>query len=122
MGAAIASNLALLLMAVILIYRLRKTIDTRLVNWRFVIVLIKSLTIMTITISLFFMISRVFAPLFHGVRLFSAFVAICAAVIGAIIFFISIIRGCIFSKEEIILLPFGSRLQFLLKEGRVNRD
>jgi hypothetical protein len=68
------------------------------------------------------MISRVFAPLFHGVRLFSAFVAICAAVIGAIVFFISIIRGRIFSKEEIILLPFGSRLQFLLKEGRVNRD
>ncbi|WP_346207948.1 polysaccharide biosynthesis protein [Caldifermentibacillus hisashii] len=122
MGAAIASNLALLLMAVILIYRLRKTIDIRLVNWRFVIVLIKSLTIMTITISLFFLISRVFAPLFHGVRLFSAFVAICAAVIGAIVFFISIIRGRIFSKEEIILLPFGSRLQFLLKEGRVNRD
>jgi len=121
-GAAVASNLALLLMALILIYRLRKAIDLRLVNRRFMIVLIKSLIIMTITISLFFMICRFFAPLFYGVRLYSAFVAICAAVIGAIVFVISIFRGHIFTKEEIILLPFGSRLQLLLKEGRVNRD
>jgi O-antigen/teichoic acid export membrane protein len=117
-GAAISSNLSLLVMAILLIYKLKKAIQVQLFSKHFIRVCLSSLAIMTVTILIFFMICTILSPITNGNRIFSTIVSISAALIGAFVFLIKMIRGGVFTEEELVLLPFGGKLQSLFRKRR----
>ena len=119
-GAAVATNAALAVMAVLLLGRLHRMLKFPLLTKHFSFVLLKSLAVMTVAVLGVLWVGDRAETVFSSARILSSIQAVTAACAGGIIFSIILIRGNVLSRKELVLLPFGKKLLFLLngKGGR----
>lgn len=119
MGAAVASNCALILIVGILLFKMKVLIKKQLVVIPFMLKAIFSALIMYVVLEGFIYISDYLYILGHF-RLVATLQALCAAVIGGLTYMLVIIRTKVFTAEELTLLPFGSKIMHLFP-GRNRR-
>lgn len=113
MGAAIASCVALSMIMVALLYKLRSYLKTAIINIRFIIVLCTAALAMAMILKAYLYLTG-YIPLVEHHRLIAGIQALSAVVIGGIIYVGVVLRGKTFNEEELAMLPFGSKLLFFL--------
>jgi O-antigen/teichoic acid export membrane protein len=114
MGAAIASVAALAFIMILLIVKVREMIGIRLLSTRLFFVVGLAAGGMALILHVFlFMTDQLFLISERG-RVASAIQAVSAVGIGGLVYLWIIFRGHILKEEEIAMLPFGSKLLFLL--------
>lgn len=113
MGAAIASNGALGVILLILYFQLRKVIKRPFVSGRFLIKVFSAAFFMFFILKGFIFISDFLYVNGHQ-RLVATTQALCAVMIGGVFYMIAVIRMKIFTAEELALLPFGSKMMYLI--------
>lgn len=114
-GAAVATVVALVFILLFLFWRLHKNIPIRFLQSRFIIVLAFSLCAMVIAVLFVQSVGYFAIDYFTGTRIFASMLSIIAALFGGIVFLISMLRGGIFTKEEIQVLPLGEKLERIVK-------
>lgn len=113
MGAAYASCLTLSIIMLVLLFRLRMYVKTPLLNIRFLTVISIAASVMFIILKAYLYVTGFLTAFGHD-RLFAGFQAITAVILGGIIYIWIVLKGNTFKEKEIALLPFGSKLMFLL--------
>ncbi|CAM3781833.1 putative polysaccharide biosynthesis protein [Cytobacillus oceanisediminis] len=112
-GAAAASCLALAAVLLPLIFKLRSYLKISLFPIRFLFVICMAAVIMAIVLQLYLQATGMFADFEHD-RLYTGFQALSAVVLGGFTYLFIVFKGNTFKEEELALLPFGSKLMFLL--------
>jgi O-antigen/teichoic acid export membrane protein len=118
MGAAAAACAALALVMIVLLARLRRILRQPLVPGRFMLTLGAAVAGMLLFLKAYLLIAGYFAGEYG--RLAAGLTALSAAASGGIVFMVLALKGETFRKEEISMLPFGSKLGYLLP-GRNRR-
>ncbi|GLB61562.1 putative polysaccharide biosynthesis protein [Cytobacillus sp. NCCP-133] len=117
-GAAIASCIALGTVLLLLVIKLKKCLEISLISMRFLVVIALAAAIMAIVLQLYLGATGLFGVFAHN-RLYAGFQALTAVAIGGFIYLYIVFKGNTFKEEELALLPFGSKLMFLLpKDNR----
>ncbi|RFU66913.1 polysaccharide biosynthesis protein [Peribacillus saganii] len=111
-GAAIASILSFIFMSLLLQIRLKKYIRKTLLGMPHVRWLARAVLAMSIVLIIH---GQVFQILSLEGRLFASLQALSGVLIGGSIYLVLIIRSGMFSSNELVLLPFGSKLALLLR-------
>lgn len=117
MGAAIAACAALAVVLLVLLVRLRFLFRQPLVPGRFILGLGTAAAVMLLYLKAYLLAAGSLAG--EG-RLAAGLIALSAAATGGIVFMLLALKGETFRKEEISMLPFGSKLGYLLP-GRNRR-
>lgn len=112
MGAAWASNGALGLIMVILLIRLQMLMQHRLKLGLFLVKAAASSITMFFVLKGFIFLTD-YLYLFGHERLIATIQALGAVAFGGLTYLLVVIRTGIFTKEELTLLPFGSRIIYL---------
>jgi PST family polysaccharide transporter len=112
MGAAIATNCSLLIVLGILLVRLFIIIKKRVVSLRFLAVITLAALCMFLVLKVF-LFGTDFLRGFGDTRLLASLQALSAVVIGGVTYLFAVIRGKVFTMEELTLLPFGSKIMYL---------
>ncbi|MFT4415987.1 putative polysaccharide biosynthesis protein [Fredinandcohnia humi] len=121
MGAAVSTVMAFAVITVLLFIIVRKKLPGALVRWGFIYKVMVATVAMGASIYTYLFLLHFFFPTLSTSRTFACFQALSSVVIGGVIYMFFIIRGNVFSKEELSLLPIGSKgasLVSLLKGGR----
>ncbi len=111
-GAAASSNIALLIVAVILLFKLYITIKRPLISIGFLLKAASAAITMYIVLYGLLMMTDVTYS-FGPDRLIAAIQALASVFIGGLIYLLIVIRWKLFSVEELTLLPFGSKIMKL---------
>ncbi|MGD6857713.1 putative polysaccharide biosynthesis protein [Bacillus infantis] len=117
MGAAIAACAALAVVLLALLARIRFLLRQPLVPGRFILGLGTAAAVMLLYLKAYLLAAGSLAG--EG-RLAAGLIALSAAATGGIVFMLLALKGETFRKEEISMLPFGSKLGYLLP-GRNRR-
>lgn len=112
LGAAWASNVALGLIMIILFIRLQMLMQDRL-RLGFFIVKAAASSIMMFVVLKGFIYLTDYLYLFGHERLSATIQAVGAVAFGGLTYLLVVIRTGIFTKEELTLLPFGSKIIYL---------
>lgn len=116
-GAALATNMALIIMLILLRRKIRKIVGSRILHKGFFGHLLYSLGLMAMAIFALFMIFEFLIQ--DSSRIVASFQALFITGIGAFIYVFYLVRSGVFTKDELQLLPLGTKLQtFLKKETR----
>ncbi|MCU9615282.1 polysaccharide biosynthesis protein [Caldibacillus lycopersici] len=116
-GAAVATNIAMMVMLFLLVMKLRKTVKFRIIDPHFFFVLFYSLVSMVLVITFFFIACNKLKSEAIDSRLFACFQSLGGAIVGGIVFLLFVIRGEVFSREELLLLPWGDKLEIFRKKN-----
>lgn len=108
-GAAVSSNIALLIIAVILLNKVYRTIRRPLLPLGFLLKAAAASMTMFISLYVFQMMTDILYS-FGPDRLFATIQALAAVVIGGVIYLFVVIRWKMFTIAELTLLPFGSNI------------
>jgi O-antigen/teichoic acid export membrane protein len=118
-GAAISSLLALLTILGIAMIRLRKILNGSLIEKRFYVVITIAGLFMMASLRLYVGFIELISYDIDLGRLMATFQALSAVLIGGLVYVILVIRGRLFTRDELLLIPFGHILiQFLPKNKR----
>lgn len=117
-GAAWASILALVFILVLLMIKLRIMIGTALVKKHFFFTVVFAAAAMIAVLQLYLYLTDFIYSLGHSVRLLAGFQSLSAVLLGGVVYTIFILRGNVFKEEELLLLPFGSKLMIFLPRNR----
>jgi O-antigen/teichoic acid export membrane protein len=109
MGASISTVIALGIMAIVLIIRLKKQFTFLFLSPRFYIVVGSAGFGMTVVLQLYCYLFNMLAG--EESRLLATVQSLTGTVMGAIIFVLIILKGKIFSPEELEQLPMGAKLK-----------
>lgn len=113
LGAALASNVALCIVAIILFIKLYLQVKRPLFPFSFILKMVISGLLMYGVLKGYLTISDFMYSLGND-RFIAALQALSAVMIGGCIYLFALIRGKVFSLEELTLLPFGSKIIHLL--------
>ncbi|MHC0039267.1 putative polysaccharide biosynthesis protein [Pseudoneobacillus sp. C159] len=117
-GAATASVFSIAIGLLLLFWKLKKTIGTSLLTGKFLIRLLLAVTTMFLLVKASLVITT---PIFKWVdseRLLAAIQALCGVAVGGLTFFIVVLRMNLIKAVDLALLPFGSKLLYLLFETK----
>ncbi|MFT8320029.1 MAG: oligosaccharide flippase family protein [Bacillus sp. (in: firmicutes)] len=117
-GASVASIITFIIIMILLLWRLACVIKKPLMNKKSVMTIFFGACMMFLVLKLYLLLTGLCAVFIHHDRLFSSFQAMSGVVIGGIIYLFIVIRANIFKQEELILLPFGSKLSLFLPTKR----
>jgi O-antigen/teichoic acid export membrane protein len=117
-GAAIASNASMALGCVLLWWKLRRIVKGPFISPPFIIKLSLALAIMYIALSFIQAITNQLYPFVSSERLVAFIQATGGAVLGGLLFLTVILRMGLVRLEDLILLPFGSKLLYLLPKEK----
>lgn len=119
MGAAYATLLAMLIILVILVARLRAEMGKPVLSFAFVAKILFSSAVMSIFLYFYLQITDFLYRFVEPDRLAAIFQGLSAVLLGALVYFIVLIKTKALNEEELLTLPFGSRLVqlFLNKTG-----
>ncbi|PLS15128.1 polysaccharide biosynthesis protein [Bacillus sp. M6-12] len=112
-GAALASVISFIFMSVLLHVRLKKYLRRTLLGMPHFRWLARGILAMAIVLVIHGQVFQLF-PI-EG-RLFASLQALTGVLIGGTIYLVLIIRSGMFSFNELVLLPFGSKLALLLRQ------
>ncbi|NRD77475.1 polysaccharide biosynthesis protein [Bacillus sp. BRMEA1] len=114
MGAAASSLAALLVVTVFLLWRLKRIVRIPLFPARFFeIVLVATIVMVLFLKGYLYLVGGCIHTMELG-RLGAAAEALSAVCLGGILFLLIIIRGRVFSAEDLSLFPFGSKFNYFL--------
>lgn len=113
LGGAAASCLALSAVLLLLVIKLRSYLRVSLVSLRFLFVIGLAAGAMALILQLYLQLTGLFGNLEHD-RLFAGFQALSAVALGGFTYLFIVFKGNTFKEDELALLPFGSKLMFLL--------
>lgn len=119
MGAAMASNAALWFILFTLYIKLRRTHRQPLLSGKFLAVSIVAALLMFAVLQVFLNITDLIMPSAGG-RIAAGMQALLAVAAGGFMYLFAIIRGRLFTVEELTMLPFGSKFMYLFP-GRNRR-
>lgn len=114
MGAAMASIVTLAFIMILLMVKVRMIIGTSLLSTRMFFVVGLAAGGMAVILHVYITISDRLFYISEAGRAASAIQAVSAVGIGGLVYLWTILRGHILKKEEIAMLPFGSKLLLLL--------
>jgi polysaccharide transporter, PST family len=116
MGAAVATILALSVMTVLLVKKLRNHFGFRLVDWSFY----KKMGIAGVVMTMFLQLwnTLYFVAIDQGLheRLMAAFFSLTGVSAGAMIYLYITLKGNVFTSKELSILPFGEKLMSISKK------
>lgn len=119
MGAALASNAALWFILIILYIKLRLTHKQPILSGKFVVGSIVAVLVMFVALQVFLYMTSFVMPSAER-RIPAGIQALSAVAAGGIAYLFAIIRGGLFTVEEVTMLPFGSKLLYFFP-GRNRR-
>jgi O-antigen/teichoic acid export membrane protein len=111
-GAAVSTNISMLLCVLILWWKLGKLVRKPLVSGLFLLKLLGASMLMFGVLKMFLFLTQPMNPFFDSDRLFAAIQSFGGVTIGGIIFILVILRMKMIQSEDIALLPFGSKLLY----------
>lgn len=115
LGAAVSSVITLTLIYIVLAIKFKKVVPQPIFTFRFFkIVLSATLTMFLLLKGILFSF-HFFNPEMTTSRLKAALQALSSASVGGFIFLGIVIRGNVFSEEDLTMFPFGSKLALLLR-------
>jgi O-antigen/teichoic acid export membrane protein len=114
MGAAYATLLAMAVILVVLIVRLRVVLGQPVLSAAFIVKILFSSVIMSLFLYFYLNITEFLYYYIEPDRLAAVLQALSGVVLGAFIYFIVLIKTKALNEEELMALPFGSRLLQLL--------
>ncbi|MGG3468390.1 polysaccharide biosynthesis protein [Neobacillus pocheonensis] len=119
MGAALASLISLAIVSAILFMKLKKIVKIPLFNSHFLGTVLAATVLMVLFLKGYLFISGfIIEPLALG-RIGAAFQALSSACFGGMLFLLIIIKGSVFTEEELSLFPLGSKLiHFMARKDR----
>jgi len=110
MGAAYATILAMLIILVVLVVRLRMELGKPVLTIAFMAKVLFSSAVMGIFLYLYLRLTDFLYEYVEPDRLAAILQALSAVAFGAIVYFIVLIKTKALNEEELLTLPFGSRL------------
>jgi O-antigen/teichoic acid export membrane protein len=120
MGAAYATILAMLIILVVLVARLRIELGKPVLSIAFMAKVLFSSAVMGMFLYLYLRLTDVLYEYVEPDRLAAILQALSAVAFGAIVYFIVLIKTKALNEEELLTLPFGSRLvQLFLKDKKL---
>jgi polysaccharide transporter, PST family len=115
-GAALATLISYMTIFVFLCYILRKKMEVYLIAKRDVFRIVTSSLMMILILQLYLWGSSKLGMDWKEKRLFASMQALVGVIIGGYFYIIAVLRGNVFSQQELSLLPLGERLiKFLSK-------
>ncbi|MFS0865396.1 putative polysaccharide biosynthesis protein [Fredinandcohnia sp. 179-A 10B2 NHS] len=120
-GAAIATVIAFTVIAFLHFIILKMKLPTPVMNWNFIIQVVIAAAVMAVVILIYTYLLNLLDVAFISTRFFASFQALSSVIIGGFIFLFFIIRGNVFTEDELSLIPLGSKgelLISLLKGGK----
>jgi O-antigen/teichoic acid export membrane protein len=114
MGAAAASLISLFAMMLVLIWKLRKVVQQRILSIQFIVKVLFAAGAMGAFLHFYLALTDFLGFYLLHLRLVSAFQAVSAVFLGAGLYLVIVIRTKALGEAELLMLPFGSRLLFLL--------
>ncbi|MDQ0187973.1 oligosaccharide flippase family protein [Cytobacillus kochii] len=111
-GAVYATYIALALMVIALLFRLKWNQSVKLVSVRELLTILNSAILMTIFLNLYLSVT---ALSFMSGRVLATFQSLTGAALGAILYLFLTIRSNIFTEAELRQLPFGEKLLHFMK-------
>jgi PST family polysaccharide transporter len=118
-GAAIATLISYMTVFVLLYYTLRKNIKSSLISKEMTFRILLASLAMVVLLQFYLWTSSKFTFGWQGTRLFAAVQALAGVAIGGCFYIIAVLKGNVFSKQELSLLPFGEKaMKFLFKNDR----
>jgi len=117
-GAAFASIIAMVSMLIILIIKLRKVMQQAILSTSFILKVLLVSGLMGLGLHLYKKMFQLLAWEHLSLRPMSALQAISAVILGAIFYLVIVIKTRLLGEKELLMLPFGSKLLFLLPKRR----
>jgi polysaccharide transporter, PST family len=118
-GAAIATMISYMTVFAFLYYTLRKNIKSSLISKEIIFRIVVASVAMVVLLQFYLWISSKFAFGWQGTRLFASMQALVGVAVGGCFYIIAVLKGKVFSKQELSLLPFGEKaIKFLFKNDR----
>ncbi|MDZ5474324.1 polysaccharide biosynthesis protein [Bacillus sp. 31A1R] len=114
-GAALASILALVMILLVLSMKLKQKVREKFILLKNIWIILLAVTSMILFLQGYKHVTNVFYYFGHE-RMVASLQAISAVLMGGFIYLFIIIRGNLFSQEELSMLPFGSKL--IVLKGR----
>ncbi|MCM3570799.1 polysaccharide biosynthesis protein [Neobacillus mesonae] len=114
MGAAISSLIALGIVSIVLLHKLKRMAAVPILSFRFLTMVILAVLAMAVFLKAFLCITGLFYNADHIGRFGAGIQALSAVALGGAVYLLVIIRGKVFAEEELSLFPFGSRLLHLI--------
>lgn len=115
MGAALASNASLWFILLILYIKLRRIHKQPMFTGKFLVGSILSALVMFVVLQGFLYATGFVMPLAEE-RIPAGIQALSAVAAGGVVYLFAIIRGRLFTVEELTMLPFGSKLIYFFPE------
>jgi O-antigen/teichoic acid export membrane protein len=113
-GAAIASISVMAIMLLILIVKLRKVMHQQILSTSFIIKVLLISGLMGLGLHLYIQVVQWLFGNHLTLRTMSAFQATSAVLLGAVFYLVIVIKTKLLGEKELLMLPFGSKLLFLL--------
>jgi polysaccharide transporter, PST family len=118
-GAALATLISYMTISAFLYYILRKKIKMNLIRKNVAFRIITASVAMLLILQLYLWASNKLGLYWKEARLFASLQALAGVIIGGCFYIITVLRGRVFSKQELSLLPLGEKLiKFLSKDDR----
>ena len=113
-GAAFASIIAMIVMLMILILKLRKVMQQQILSTSFILKVLLISGLMGLVLHFYIKTVQWLFWEHLTLRPLSAFQAISAVLVGAVFYLVIVIKTRLLEEKELLMLPFGSKLLFLL--------
>lgn len=113
-GAAIATVIAFSVIAILHFIILKMKLPTPIMNWNFIIQVVIAAMVMAVSILSYTYLLNLMSIADTYTRFFASFQALSSVIIGGFTFLFFIIRGNVFTQEELSLIPLGSKGEFLI--------
>lgn len=113
MGAAFASNMALLFILFILVLFLKRILPIHFITVSFFVKVCLSLVLMFLSLKGWLFFSMVMIPEMP-IRMMATIQALTATAFGGIVYLFAIMKFKLFTEEQLALLPFGNKLLYFL--------
>jgi len=114
-GAAVSTILSLFVVAILHLIALRAKVQKPIITWSILKIIIKSTIIMTVIIVSYVSILTVALSPITQSRGLSTFIALSAVAIGGCTYLFFIIRGRVFTENELMLIPLGNKVNQIVK-------
>ncbi|MFD2444304.1 oligosaccharide flippase family protein [Bacillus sp. CGMCC 1.16607] len=121
-GAAIATNISIAVGLVLLWWKLKRVMNNPLLSSSFIIKVAMASFIMFLFLKAYLFATNPIYGLVESHRLVAAFQAMSGVTIGGFIYLLVMMRMNIFRIEDLALLPFGSKLIYLLPKEKGSRN
>jgi O-antigen/teichoic acid export membrane protein len=117
-GAAIATNISIGIGVLLLWWKLSRLINKPLLSLSFCLKLGWAALLMFVVLKTYLFVTEPVFQIIESTRLVATFQSLSAVGIGGVLYLIVIMRSHLLRFEDLALLPFGSKLVFLLPKPR----